>query len=534
MSVSSSDKAPQVFAIDTGETTNSRRPTTNSAISSSAAPSLNARPIGWHAQQLNYNWNVRGDQHKYLLANGLPEVHAAIINEDWDYASQIVCPDDLALVWKPPVSQRPPTRQSPDSHESSWANPIVYLPEKMQRAGTAPEQASKPKLDDWLTIDGADAVKKNEKALAESIRDQKIKVELKPSIVLMASHLHFATCVAGTNLYGVNLLTLCLLKPAPEAFTRKVIEMAAKHAPQCLDNPDAAGRTPLYIALERNDMQLVGWLVSAGATGSVRCDFPGNDEGVSALSLALKQGKEDLFLLLMERAAKLYGPTNEYPTDRDPLGLRKWASKKNEKKIRELAGKFKNLEHALRRYPDRYGDTVLAADIGLTKDKNRINFFGFSKVYEKLKTAAMTADTKAFENAVPEFQDWHDDIKNLIAGKTVVDWALFSWAIRAGSLRSVDTFLTCGLRLKDQRALIDEMFQKRGDHFADQQTRHHDSWNYLIAHLADLDPAGLAKRLKGQNVWISATMVALAKTNAGREALIALTKSGSKPQAPSQ
>ena len=49
-------------------------------------PALRSRPAGWHAKTFGFDWNKRADQHKYLVKSGLPEVHAAIVNDDWDLA----------------------------------------------------------------------------------------------------------------------------------------------------------------------------------------------------------------------------------------------------------------------------------------------------------------------------------------------------------------------------------------------------------------------------------------------------------------
>ena len=85
--------------------------TVTSASSSSSSqipsPTLSARPAGWHAKSFGFDWNKRANQHKYLVKTGLPEVHAAIMNDDWDLALELICPEDFGLNWLPSTSQSP-------------------------------------------------------------------------------------------------------------------------------------------------------------------------------------------------------------------------------------------------------------------------------------------------------------------------------------------------------------------------------------------------------------------------------------------
>ncbi len=60
-------------------------------------PALHTRPAGWHAKIFGFDWNKRAEQHKYEVKSGLPEVHAAIVNDDWDLALELICPDDFGL-----------------------------------------------------------------------------------------------------------------------------------------------------------------------------------------------------------------------------------------------------------------------------------------------------------------------------------------------------------------------------------------------------------------------------------------------------
>ena len=76
-------------------TTTTVNPTSSSQI---PPPALRTRPAGWHAKSFGFDWNKRSDQHKYLVKSGLPEVHAAIMNDDWDLALELIGPDDFGLL----------------------------------------------------------------------------------------------------------------------------------------------------------------------------------------------------------------------------------------------------------------------------------------------------------------------------------------------------------------------------------------------------------------------------------------------------
>ena len=84
-------------------------------------PAMQSRPAGWHAASLGHDWNKRGDQHQYLLKTGLPALHAAIINDDWRDAAELLCPEALSLCWLPPATQRPPELKTTTLHSSRWA-----------------------------------------------------------------------------------------------------------------------------------------------------------------------------------------------------------------------------------------------------------------------------------------------------------------------------------------------------------------------------------------------------------------------------
>jgi len=103
---------------------------TNSNQTSS--PALRTRPTGWHAKLFGFDWNKRSDHHKYLVKSGLPEVHAAIVNDDWDLALELIGPDDFGLVWLPPASQRQPQNGGTDLDASTWTVDLLNKNENIR------------------------------------------------------------------------------------------------------------------------------------------------------------------------------------------------------------------------------------------------------------------------------------------------------------------------------------------------------------------------------------------------------------------
>ena len=58
--------------------------------SSSNTPSMGTRPIGQHAKMLRFDWNDPSDRSKYLEETCLPEIHAAVVNDDWETAEKLL------------------------------------------------------------------------------------------------------------------------------------------------------------------------------------------------------------------------------------------------------------------------------------------------------------------------------------------------------------------------------------------------------------------------------------------------------------
>ena len=138
--------------------------TSTTTVSPQSSPSV-SRPVGWHANELRLDWHKRKDHHTYLAKTGLPEVHAAVVNDDWETAASMLIPEDIGLIWLPPASQRPPSVRSGHDNSSEWAGQLMSKdPDKQRNA-----------------------------------------------IIKMAEGSTWRTTLPGTgSLYGANLITLCI------------------------------------------------------------------------------------------------------------------------------------------------------------------------------------------------------------------------------------------------------------------------------------------------------------------------------------
>lgn len=290
-------------------TTPANQPTTNDP----GQPALHHRPVGQHAALHGFNWDKPADYHKYLVKTGLPEVHAAVLNGDWAYATEILCAEDIGLRWLPAISQRQASKQSVNQETPHWA----------------------------MTIASSDQSKQ-----ARAIID-------------MAINLSDITSVKPAGcLYGSNLLTLCLQLPAPAEFTQQVIDLAKQQAPAYLTLPDGSGRTPLYIAIERRDPSLVRALLNAGADPIVSCRFT-QGEAPSAYHLAMGKGYEQLYSILLEKMISNFTPDGKYSIWDDILAMRDWVTQHDEAAIRRLADQFPVLRDALFNYADESGTSLI-------------------------------------------------------------------------------------------------------------------------------------------------------------------------------
>ncbi len=304
----------------TTTTTITTATTTTTAVTSSqkppSPPRMSNKPVGWHAKNLGYDWNKRADHHKYLVETGLPAVHAAVINHDWEAAAELLSPADIGLLWTPPVSHRPTMLNKDYSGSSGWSSKLLSKNEEERNA----------------------------------------------AIIEMSADLVERTNPMGTgSMYGANLLTLCLEKGAPSEFLQKVITLSQKHAPQCLNNPDASGKTPLYVAIERGDKAAVAMLLDAGADWRVRTNsiwHDGTRAGISTYSFAMKAGSNKIFELILSKAIQQLPTPDNYPIANDPLRLFFWVANHAEEDVLRLAEKFPHLRFALFSFPDKSGSSL--------------------------------------------------------------------------------------------------------------------------------------------------------------------------------
>ena len=302
----------------TNTTTTTVTTTVTGPQTTSEAPTISSRDlIGWHAKQLKFDWNKPTDQHKYRSMTGLPEVHAAVINNDWAYAAEALCPDDIGIPWIPPASQRTTKTNNSYITSAAWAAPLPSLdPQKRTQA-----------------------------------------------IIQMAADRTSKTTVEGAGcLYGSNLLTLCLQLPAPADFTQELIRLTAEQAPQYLNLPDANGCTPLYVAVRRGNAEQAALLLAAGADPQAACAFQPHDDElavISAYSEALDCDDSTMFELFLEKILTSVYKTKEYPIKEDPLQLGRWCLSQDEESIQKLASKFDVITNALLNFEDETGSSII-------------------------------------------------------------------------------------------------------------------------------------------------------------------------------
>jgi len=260
-----------------------------------------------------FNWDKPADYHKYLFKTGLPEVHAAVLNGDWAYATEILCAEDIGLRWLPAISQRQASKQSVNQETPHWA----------------------------LTIASSDQSKQ-----ARAIID-------------MAINLSDITSVKPAGcLYGTNLLTLCLQLPAPAEFTQQVIDLAKKQAPAYLTLPDGSGRTPVYIAIERQDTAALRALLEAGANPFRGCTFNGAPT-TSVFEMAMSKDCDEFFSILLEKTISSFTTNGKYSTWSDDLSLKKWVAQHDEAAIRKMADQFPVLRDVLFYNLDESGTSLV-------------------------------------------------------------------------------------------------------------------------------------------------------------------------------
>ena len=358
MSVQRTESKPShpVTTTTTNSATSTTTTTTiNSDKAASTSISLVSRPIGWHATVSGFDWDKRSDQHRYRLSIGLPEVHAAVINRDWETASEMLCAEDIGLLWLPAVSQRDSANDGKNTENGAWA---TKLPSK----------------------------------------DQSTRLE---AIRQMAMDMVPKTWVEGAGcLYGANLLTLCMQTSVPPEFMQKLLIMIKEKSPQYLNLPDASGRTPLYIAVDQGNEAQVRMLIDAGANPCGACRFSATDPipTTSAYDLALASKNNNIFFLLVENSIQSANWSQGYPIREDPLKLEQWASLHSESELRSFANQFSCLKSFLFNLPDASGSSIVERTLNRKEilDKDITPLYRKNLQLGTIYAAAVSGDAEAF------------------------------------------------------------------------------------------------------------------------------------------
>ena len=336
--------------------------------SSSNTPSMGTRPIGQHAKMLRFDWNDPSDRSKYLEETCLPEIHAAVVNDDWETAEKLLNWKDISVLWK-----------SSSKRELSRLEQLSSTDKHQQQAAIT-EMAAK---------------------------------------IVSNTSVEDAGCV-----HGCNLLTLALQKGAPIPFLRKLIQLTEQSSFSTLWSADASGRTPLYIAVERGDKEQVALLLEYDADPHILCTFQGEwyatradgpdseiyiPSRISAYRHAMDPGKLEIFSLLVEKSLSDWN-SKKHPSQNRPkmsefgfmrsLQLEQWASRNNEEAIRTLGDRFCNLKTVLFNADDCTGTSIVYRQLTNNQpiDKGvEVTSFEVPPDWPIIK-AAESQDVKAFFN----------------------------------------------------------------------------------------------------------------------------------------
>ena len=317
MSVSQAAAGSQRPAISTTDQPVPLINTTDSPASTGSppesAPTLQTRKTGWHARSIDFNWDKPIDRHRYQLKTGLPLVHAAMLNGDWELALELLSPEDLGMVWLAPASQRTPPGAPTALHTSRWASQLPSNnDDKRQRA-----------------------------------------------ILEMAIDVAGMTTVDHHILQGANLLTLCLLLTVPSTVLDKVLAVAASHAPQYLHLPDANGRTPLGVAASSSLPEVIEKLLVAGAHPLAPCVNVKTGRASNPLEIVATEAGTRAYMMMLGGLTGLGRSEFTYPLAEDPAHVKAWLARHDVDDASVLTDRFPMLTRALLCFKDQSGHSRL-------------------------------------------------------------------------------------------------------------------------------------------------------------------------------
>ncbi len=321
------------YPITTTTTTDTTAITNTSAATvttttTTTPPRMVTLPPGGHAGALGLDWQIPDDRAKYLATTGLPLIHAAVINDDWNLAETLLTAENIGKAW-----------QFDPRGEPRWEKAL--LDPDMQIKKLEQEHEGNLAIVDKLKLQ----------------HDQKLAIIDMSFALVDGSTVKNAGC-----LHGANLLTLCLKKHAPTVFLKQLIASLKAHAPESLNHPDPSGRTPLYVAAEHGDKDQVMLLLAEGADPLAKCHFQQNDhprDMPTALAAAVSNRHEEIFEILLRQSTDATAWHKHYESGDDALCLFKWVDCHHQDEVLALAGKFPDLKSYLLNADDQSGTSEI-------------------------------------------------------------------------------------------------------------------------------------------------------------------------------
>ncbi|MFM7658793.1 MAG: hypothetical protein ACKO5Z_09450, partial [Burkholderiaceae bacterium] len=172
--------------------------------------------------------------------------------------------------------------------------------------------------------------------------------------------------------------------------------------PVYLSLPDASGRTPLYIAIERQDADQIRALLDAGADPFIKCRI-GQGETPSTYQIAMKKEYENPFSILLEKMIPRFTPDGKYSVLNDDLSLKQWVAQHDEVAVRKLADQFPVLRDALFNYVDKSGTSLVYRNLKQGAVEELVDVAMVPLIYQDLESNVLYA--AAFGAPINTFSD---------------------------------------------------------------------------------------------------------------------------------